>query len=274
MKQCKLFSKKIKTESYYIEFNNRSNFKIDIPSKAKLILKKIFKTHVSTSFFSSSGLKNIVSISDYKVPDVWRYVISIDSMNNVNKLFLCQSLKKSVYPDRDIPEIFSYTKRIILLLESPHKDEFYFKNGILTTKAPAQGATGGNINFYITNIIEDIIKQAPLSKGTYDLLIVNPVPYMASLGVFYDGGMEAELKENVWNTFWGIKDITDDFEKRCIDYKPSLILNFCTKGKKIKMQEKITSFIMNISNLNTIPIWNGNHPSIWQVHGFNLKKIR
>ena len=81
---------------------------------------------------------------------------------------------------------------IILLLESPHKYEYNYTNGVLTPIGPAQGdsiseAGGANDN-YICNVLEKI----DLKSGEYYLVISNPIQFQTSLYSFHKKSLSDE----------------------------------------------------------------------------------
>lgn len=123
-------------------------------------------------------------------------------------------------------------KTIILLLESPHRSEYFIKDNVLRPIGPAKGKkkteAGGAIEEYLTNIL----KKVGLNEGSYYLIIVNPIQFQTSLDCIHGKGLVKEIKEIrnlVWKNLWEQNDIRINFNKRLAEYKPIRIINACTE---------------------------------------------
>lgn len=69
----------------------------------------------------------------------------------------------------------SLNRRLVLVLESPHIEEFGIDtNGMLRAKGPAKGNTGVAIRSYLTRIMDDV--------GDCELLLLNAIQFRCSLG--------------------------------------------------------------------------------------------
>lgn len=210
----------------------------------------------------------------YKVEDVHRYNIICESENIIkNSLSDSEkSIKKSKFNDKKVDERQD-VKTIVLLLESPHKDEYDNKNNPI---APAQGKTGRGIDCQIENVIREIIKfhKSALEKGIYRFIICNPIQYQTSMDMFIKQASEKDLldltkksrldlKKEVWKAIWSKDKIKEDFKKRIELYKPNLIINACTKDLK----EDVTKYLKDNKYNN---IYLVSHPSSWNP--FNIEK--
>ena len=204
-----------------------------------------------------------------KVEDVYRYLIYYKK----NKL-LKKALKKdgtkfseSKYGDRSTGRDKNKYKSIVLLLESPHCDEFDLNNNPI---APAQGETGKLIDEKILSVLDEILR---LDKNTIlaedeklRVIIANPIQYQTSLYMYHNKKLEDEyqtLRNRCWRKIWDEKKIKDDFEKRIKQYNPVLIINACTYSLK----DKVTKFLKDNKFEN---VYTSYHPSYWK--GFNIKK--
>lgn len=89
----------------------------------------------------------------------------------------------------DVPDINSWDRctyipnnknKIVIILESPHKDEFNGTN----VGSPASGATGRNISKYLKVCLLKIIKKHTNIKleGNYDLILMNSLQQQCSMG--------------------------------------------------------------------------------------------
>lgn len=272
-----------------------SNTKITINSRAN------FKKNGIKFTWAGSNVTNVEIDFDpnkNSVPDVWRYVIDMDKYGQIQvyehdktncllkNSFIEESQFKDVESDvtwKDCPE-----KTIVLLLESPHKDEY---TEFFAPKAPAQGSTGDNIGKEIANLLFLLLNKneyksygcCKLKNERYKLILANPVQYQTSLSILYDEKIDKIIRNSVWKSLWnyvnvkGKKVIQEHFKNRIIKYKPCLIINSCTKDDK--KNDTIYNFLVDLyavrlmsksHKLDEMPIIiNTHHPSYWS--GFGLK---
>lgn len=161
-------------------------------------------------------------------------------------------------------------KKVAIILESPHKDEFDIYYNPLH---PANGKTGLKI---YKNIIHQLSKTINLSNQyCYEIFIMNPVPYQCSLyhelevnnfgsniyGLF---SHNRKLTNKVFSALFfgkklnkGYKNLKDDFIDRVNKYNPDYIINCCTYSKRKVVANAIlkTTYKKEIYTLN--------HPSMW-----------
>lgn len=163
-----------------------------------------------TSKLLNSQKLEKVSIENEICPDQ-----KVDTLVTDNKGFL---IKKPFINWQRTTNLNSSNHRIILVLESPHIEEF--KNSI----GPAKGITGKNIANYISMVLGNSI----LSPNTnYDLILMNAIQFQCSMGVkpihfrtlafihlWFDGG-----KRNFIDRITNLKLKKDD-----------VLINACTKG--------------------------------------------
>ena len=223
---------------------------------------------------NSSNIKNIITQNFFSnnmiIEDVWRYNIKIGKniypvvKQNNNK---DSKFTNSKYNDKEI-KIDDKDNSIVLILESPHKDEYKIKNGKYIPIAPAQGDTGigidKNISIIINEFIENPKYNCSLSKGEYKFIICNPVQYQTSLYYFHksDSSKFKTLRNNIWKSIFEQNSIKDDFLNRIDSYKPKLIINACTDKLKCKVKEVIKSNF-SVDYIETY------HPSYW--NGYDIK---
>ena len=119
---------------------------------------------------------------------------------------------------------------IILVLESPHVDEFdsITKMGI----GPAQGQTGQKIQQYLPEVLNNPIIKPHFQDKVYDVVLINAVQYQCSLGENPLLYRDAEFLR-----LWEEKSVREDFKKRLkavtTMYMNSIIINCCTVGNHI-----------------------------------------
>ncbi|MFP2906707.1 hypothetical protein ACLESD_16930 [Pyxidicoccus sp. 3LFB2] len=104
------------------------------------------------------------------------------------------------------------------------------------------------------------MSQLRLHDGTWDVFIVNPVPYMTSLGRFYETGLLASLRNSIWVALWDTFPIQDDFLQRLQGYSPSFIANCCTG--------KLNGLVADVL-LDQVAYVDGFHPAVnWNKGNF------
>ncbi|MCI7213793.1 MAG: hypothetical protein MR467_06620, partial [Bacillales bacterium] len=153
-------------------------------------------------------------------------------------------------------------KKVALILESPHKDEFdiYYRPLL-----PANGLTGKKIYEKLGSKMNN---KALLNRSfVYEIYIINPVQYQCSLyheleikdfGAHIYGATThcRKLTNKVFRCLFGSAkhptDIQLDFQARLCTYNPDIILNCCTYGLKKLVDGAIHS--------KTILL---DHPSRW-----------
>lgn len=211
---------------------------------------KIFK--LKPSFFSK----------DKKVEDCHRFTAEM-----VGKEL------KIVKLDEDKPIGVKVNPRIIILLESPHKDEY---DTDFNPIRPANGITGCYLLCFLPH--EDVLPRLIKEKGlelmpntTYDVLLVNPVQYQASLAFVFDNKMNEKVRDKVWSKLFGV--LKQDFEQRIKSYEPDVILNFCTTKAGKAVQKCINSVFAESLG---VQLFKGPHPSSWfnQNNCLSIDRIR
>jgi len=205
--------------------------------------------NLNSSFFSI----------EKKVPNIIRYLLSFNKekvcwelrsqdKNEPDPKFDCQ-WKKGKYLVNDNYE----NKLIFIILESPHIDEY--KDG-MSPFAPAAGDTGQKIHKYIIERLSSIFDSQLEKSVNYNICLVNPVPYQASLGNLYTG----KLKKNLRDAFWMelFKFTQSEFLQIIEKNQPTLILNCCTKQLATEIRNFLT--MKKVENLYSKRI---EHPTRW-----------
>ena len=129
--------------------------------------------------------------------------------------------------------------RIVIILESPHKDEYSKK-----ITAPAMGTTGENINKYLLDILNKKIGNPQIDKKEYDVILMNAIQYQTSLGIYTE-----YFRDRVWLTLWNKGDLRKEFIKRLEGYNADIVFNFCTNGSHKKDLIYILDKKRNSSNM-------------------------
>lgn len=209
----------------------------------------------------SSGSTFVQQLSDAfkldkRVEDVWRYVIKVQHGKVTSPLSNApgKHLKNSKFTD--LYAKYAVGKKVILLLlESPHVDEYLYQNGVLNPIAPAQrdasGGAGHAIREYLGRVLDKLIPNLP--DDEYSLVIANPVPYHCSLSWLgsaqtntgrikpkaLNSAEGRSVRNHVWEQLWKLDFIQQDFLDRCVRYRPFVILNCCTE----ELQDNVSRFL-------------------------------
>jgi len=136
-----------------------------------------------------------------------QYVGSLDELDEDSKDFLC----------REVAELaISVDKRIILILESPHRKEFVPPFG------PAKGSTGALVRKHLRKIL------VTRASACFGLFLVNAIQNQCSLG-----HSPKKYRDAVFQRAWDLYG-REDFIRRLralADGHQVLVINACTKGK-------------------------------------------
>jgi hypothetical protein len=155
------------------------------------------------------------------------------------------------------PKNFS---KMVLLLESPHKDEFSASGHPLR---PANGKTGKKINQLLGKIVSNNSPKS-LNNGTiYKVYLVNAIQYQTScyLGLhvypWYSKNWRT-IRNSVFKCLWNDNNLglQKDLCTRIKMINPSIIMNCVTGGNNPKGLRAMVEQLVHSNNLY-------NHPSSW-----------
>lgn len=161
-------------------------------------------------------------------------------------------------------------KRLFLVLESPHVQEF--KAGELDAR-PARGQTGVQIRKYL----RDLCNSRRIDTDR-KLVLMNAIQYQCSLGLTLKKPQAKALRDDVFAEFWK-KVGREDFQQRLFDrYKlrdEDVVINCCTRGgKDHPLQEWVNKAILDcLGEMHQeIRVYSANHPASWRSEN-NRKRI-
>lgn len=149
-----------------------------------------------------------------------------------------------------LPANVGSARPIILVLESPHKDEF----PAAADPRPANGATGWNIITFSEKLASFLdFREHPVRP----LFIVNAIQYQCSLGDI------KAYRDSIFHYMWGKDEVRKDLLSRIRRYSAGgdfSLINACTAGRK---REKLRQLVHNhigdaSTNYKAIT-----HPSSW-----------
>lgn len=227
-----------------------------------------------------------------RVPDVSRYRIAEGSCVRHNDRYSIRN-DKYLIPHCDISRqllqdllreqqiLEQQIGNIVLILESPHKDE-YQPGNINCPIAPANGDTGHNIDRYLATVlsrIDEMNEGQQLIAPSSHVVISNPIQFQTSLHAIHGKSLEdtwETLRNNVWWTLWNNSEghIKQCFRERLDTYNPSLIINACsgnftpcryrtcTRSQRPNLKDRkrnVTKFVREA--LRNVPLYETYHPA-------------
>lgn len=198
-----------------------------------------------------------------KVNDEVRGILYFDLKNN-NWVF-CGMFQKKISAICNINKI----ENLVLLLESPHKDEYDIYGNPLR---PANGRTGTNIN----NLFAKQINNNNLKINTfqnniaYRVWIVNAIQYQTSgYNQLHNIRMYNQswriVRNNVFKALWNNEkkfNLQADLVRRLNQIAPSIIINCVTGGKNKNGLKMLVENVLYNHNLKSSALYY--HPSCWK----------
>ncbi|WP_020564291.1 hypothetical protein [Methylosarcina fibrata] len=145
--------------------------------------------------------------------------------------------------------------QILLLLESPHKDEYSAQ----VAAGPALGASGRNIFVYFPTHVLPILMSLGLvldRDHDYSFCLVNPVQYQASLVDIHKESLVKNLRDKVWMALW--PECREEFIDRLERYQPAILVNGCTSTVKAELRGLLSSLESAAQRFEVT------HPAAWQ----------
>jgi hypothetical protein len=178
-----------------------------------------------------------------RVQDVWRYTLEVGQDGAVTIVPAHEegTVACSQFADRPAADALSEQPKapvLLLLLESPHVDEYRFPAGKLKPVAPAQGTSPGSAGGAIQRYLYIVVGKLGLSAGSYRVVIANPVQYQCSLGHWY-GRLYPNIRDHVWMQIWSLEFIQREFVARLAAYAPAVVLNCCTDALKARVRNLV-----------------------------------
>ena len=201
-----------------------------------------------------------VSLSEEKIR-----VEFIESIKTRHQRQTVTTLDKLVYHRKSVPllDMDREFPRIVLILESPHKNEFNQTDAGNATNGPAYGTTGDNINRYLPELLEKIMADSMDCKQKYyELVLVNVIQYQCSLG-------EATTKhrDRIFWECWKHKEVRGDFRDRLkcaigFNKSESIVINCCTTGRFTRSNHDLVNILLDDMD---VCFFESTHPSCWSI---------
>lgn len=164
------------------------------------------------------------------------------------------------------PGVRPYRATLVVVLESPHRDEFCQAGEAISSGFPAMGTTGTNLRGRLVDVIQSApdLEEAIACQLPVRVVLCNPIQFQASLlAVGADElGKECRglLKLMVWCALWNVESIRCDFLARLKLASPNWILNGCVLQGGLNWE--ISSFLTNM--VEDAHIYGTVHPAGWK----------
>jgi hypothetical protein len=179
-------------------------------------------------------------------------------VGTISEFKLTKDGGKGDFPVRiDVPgsDIIKGVKCMIMILESPHTDEFDVGKVPI---GPAKGPTGTNIRNaeHWNAVFGEEYRE-------FGLVLVNAIRYQCSLGISTDC-----VRDEVFIEMWNGGG-REEFHERLLKIvkKGDVIANCCTAGKDRKLRELVQAELVNLNNKlmakGVSKLIRRTHPSSW-----------
>lgn len=168
------------------------------------------------------------------VPDVHRYNIH-RSQNGftLSPHDVCEVNLRRHNNYMDQPATNDGTDTLVVVVESPHRSEYY-NDDLSSPIAAAQGDTGYGIHHHLAEIVNQIADSVTDIGDVYRVIIANPICWQTSLSSLHQNSPWdspwTELRDAVCSTLWNLAAVRCDFLTRLCKYSPSIVVNACTGG--------------------------------------------
>ena len=207
------------------------------------------------------------------VPDIYRYnILRCENGFTLSTLNVCEVNRQRGNRYNDRLAANDGTDMLVVVVESPHKDEYCNENlscPIAAAQGDTIGDTGYGIEHHLANIVNQITYNIPDMADEYRVIIANPIRWQTSLFSLHGESPRNspwnKLRDAIWSALWSIDAVRCDFLDRLCKYNPSIVVNACTGGSgNDGFNAEVDQFLL--CN-NVIPDENRRprtpHPSLW-----------
>lgn len=138
-------------------------------------------------------------------------------------------------------------KKVVIVLESPHIDEYIKNSKPLKMPICANGATGEKIKKYLCEILNKYLFKN--NTEAVEVIVINAVKYQCSQGLFTE-----ILRDFIWLKCWYDFGYSEMFNL-LIEINPNVVINCCTKGShflqngKSNVSEKYIKEVLNVADI-------------------------
>ncbi len=229
---------------------------------------RIIESYIKNHKINPPNFKN------YSCPDQYVGSFSVIKNKNKYKFQLMNDFIREPNFRRDISDCTHELegKKVILILESPHVDEFSSFGPI----GPANGVTGRNIINYLNSKLASLSFDSLIdfSGDDVSLFIMNAIQYQCSMGAPLNNKENRKIRDFLFRSIW-VNGGEDSFLRRINKYTDhkTIVLNCVTRGqnmgKNAKKKINISGFLRKIvdaaikKNPNNYLYCQLSHPASW-----------
>lgn len=223
---------------------------------SQINLAKLAKDTSGNAISCPDQYVGIINIEKNGCVSSWNVGWVEENLSNLSKKD--REAKSKGYKKQKLPVL-------AIVLESPHKEEFDYKNK--RAIGPAIGTSGNNLKKYLPQVVfnylpdrtvDNKIYYAPedqIPNGKYKVLLINAIQYQCSLGED-----TKQYRDKIFSVMWKQLSVRNDFCDRLKSHKPCVVINACTstgdKDRKSNVQNAINECQSKL-NLQSP------HPSSW-----------
>lgn len=163
---------------------------------------------------------------------------------------------------------------ILLILESPHKDEYIRQS--FTPVGPLQ--KDDKFKRHLRSVLDAVRTSMGIAVPNGDIVFCNPVQYQASLAQLFPSraSIKKMPRDSMWNALYARGSIQNDFIRRVAQYRPRLVIEACS-GKDEQgtipgsPKEAVQGTLLDLRRFGilTCPIIAVGHPAWWNGRTFN-----
>lgn len=172
------------------------------------------------------------------VPDVYRYDIQrCQNRFTLSPHDVCEVNLRRHNNYKDQPATNDGTDTLVVVVESPHRSEYYnddLSSPIAAAQGDNSGDTGYEIHHHLAEIVNLIANDVTDMNDVYRVIIANPIRWQTSLSSLHKkspwNSPWTELRDAVCNALWNLAAVRCDFLTRLCKYSPSIVVNACTGG--------------------------------------------
>ena len=148
-------------------------------------------------------------------------------------------------------------KKLVIILESPHKDEY---STSFTPLRPANGKTGNSIN---TKLTSRNFKSKLITSCDYEVFLMNSIQFQCSCIHFIGNKSNSKITKQIFRALFNKNNgnLRSDFISRIKNYNPDFVLNVCTSGLKTGIVKNAIKEVL--PHILTNQYEEDIHPSVW-----------
>jgi hypothetical protein len=160
---------------------------------------------------------------------------------------------------------------VVVVLESPHDDEYDYANGQFSPKEPLMDeGSQKRLRCHLVRLALAAAREKNVAlSDDVDIVLCNPIQFQTSLHRLIrpeQNGNKGDLRQGIrnatWKGLWNYKNgssypFRNEFKKRLREFAPCLVINAST----CVLRSHLRTFFEGMPALNVVEVTN--HPSRW-----------